>query len=284
MATVHTLVSEQLEGEIGGKRGRVVRYFVGVEEPEVAKADPRTPREGTNHPTDTPLRADRVTAQANGRGGCIVEALYSNDRRYGGNNGPNRDRDALPSDWLLGGYEAIVEIPCNVRETFKTPVQGGGTPQTYTANTVVKIKVAEPRITATLTVRLKLNTFQDVRTNIIEQNRTIHTIRGQDYLFTTDLRAMRQVDDETYEVKYTWELDEGTSIPTPQAGPNFVFVSESALQDPRNPGSVYMREPYCQIIVLPPADPETTPFSAKSVCPYRRDASGWRNLPGVPNL
>lgn len=281
--------TEQVVADMGGGKpsARIKIWRVLTPYADAAKNDPQCPIEHiSRHPSDNALICDKTTINPDGNGNNILAAYYSRDQRY--RVSILRRVPIERESWTWMARDVTVEYPMNAATMIRYPISPGdppGTPSTKLFYDLVKGKVSETRMQRTIRVTFPLSQF-DQLDYIATQNRVIHTIRGGRYQFIADYNAVKRIDTDTYEARYTWEFDQGTFVPAIQGplGARDPFITvDPAIVQPSQPPYI-LRAPYATLSVTPPDDPSLTGFITKNIYPYRSIPDGWRSLPGVPNL
>lgn len=253
------------------KRGAMTRRFiVTTKDPKAAKQADGIPQARASHPDDPTYILNSKSTSPTGTGFTFVDCEYSNDRR-GYPRNPNRD-EATWYHWGWGYRDAEVVFYYNERVKLRFPNTTGE------AEWVWELKrdiLSESRALRPLFVRLEK--VRDVRwlDPIRQQKNKIHEMPdGQKYRFIGG--DVTQVDDYTFDVKYEWELDEGTRLPFGLNSP------DGRIQIPFDLNLVgYLRRPYTRIYGMRSENPKTTPHGTFTMSEFQEDLAGWRTLPGA---
>ena len=218
------------------------------------------------HPANPLLRFIGATfAPSESGAGVLVQV------NYGTNTGsrfsqPQRDGSSY-YHWNFAYREVTVDIPIAVR----IPVE----PSMFW--TVVFQKVAEKRIVYELNLEIARppGNYVTAFEYAVSQKDTIHTI-GSKRVRMTGFEA-REVDGLKLDVRYSWEVDNGT--PVPMRGVNIISPSDS-----NQTGDELLRNPYSVVQIIPSSDPAAGPPTAVSMYPYAENPNGWRQLLGADRI
>lgn len=221
------------------------------------------------------LIADVVAARVNDREvGNEIVATFSTDRRFGGSQNIDKDKD--------GYYSTDIDIRS---VAFKTPVNFR-TSITITVNGASEVTdvwdienhdIDEPR--AFFEVNTVTNLWSLNRTKaVLAQINKIHIIGGTPLLFrgarTYQRRASGGTLPPSWDLTYLWEMDPGTERLDSPDDTKFIIGINTALR----------RDPFNKYIVRPSADPKLDEHEVWQYAAYATDAGGYLTLPSIPPI
>lgn len=282
-------ISKDANGQIAGSR----TFHAFVTSPAAALAefdlDPGT----RLYPDNAALVFDRVDVRGtNGNTLYVLTATYSTFR---GGRRQQEPETTTENPFFGWDYQReTVTLPAAYLQTLTT--RSGDLSDTKTVWNATTVKVDERRVLRTVTVSFVTDNAANLDI-IADQARKIHKIRGREYLFLGADVAQDPKDATRYRIKYTWELDRGTTIqqtpttliifpgaPVPDpGGPERYMYLLAPDEATIGPNSVTLRRPYRTLDVVAAADP-TTPPVAVEILAYDEDPDGWRGLPGMVPL
>jgi hypothetical protein len=175
--------------------------------------------------------------------------------------------------WGWGSRDVEVRFYINVLEQVDFSPQSSPVDMWVLKET----KVLETRLVRPLYVRLeKVNNIRWLDPIRVQKNKIHQMPDGLKYRFLGG--EVSQKDDTTFDVKYEWELDEGTPMPivsTVQSDANRVDI-------PRDPlDGDLLRSPYFQLMPIATRNPITEKNGVYGIQAYVFDLTGWRTLPGA---
>ena len=269
--------------DFNGKSQASRTFVVDTLDVEAARLASGVPIPGSQHPLYPALTLDAIEVSPQETGTCLVTCRYSNDRRFGSTRTPNKDAP----NWFHWGWasrKVMIEVPIAVKKLIIAS-DGNATQDEKLVWTIGKKQVSETRIIRPLQVRVQVSNVRDLDV-IARQTDNLHVMPdGQKYHFEGG--TVSQIDDNgTYDISYTWELDQGTT--------NFPrFVTDNARycvqvtngQSPEDPdaGPIY-RDPYTVFLAYQGGDPEYVIPSCELNAIYPEDPDGWRVLPGANRI
>ena len=226
------------------------------------------------HPANPLLRFIGATFSPSESGAGVLVQV-----NYGTNTGsrfsqPQRD-DPAYYHWHFAYREVTVDIPIAVR--IPVLVDTGGAGETRLLWTAVFQKVAEKRLVYELNLEIARppGNYVTAFEYAVSQKDTIHTI-GSKRVRMTGFEA-REVDGLKLDVRYSWEVDNGT--PVPVGGVNIISPADS-----NQTGDELLRNPYSVVQIIPSSDPAAGPPKAVSLYPYAENPNGWRQLLGADRI
>lgn len=239
--TVKELLNAVQTSEDFQKRGTMVRRFlVTTRDHKSARIADGVPGIRSSHPDNPAYILDNISTTASGSGHTYVDCAYSNDRRF---YAREVDKD-LPTwyHWGWGSRDVEVKFYIDVKEKVNFSDQSSPVDMWNLKET----RLLETRLVRPLFVRLER--VSDIRwlDPIRVQKNKVHLMPdGVHYRFLGG--DVSQKDDSTFDVKYEWELDEGTPMPVIrepdlQGFRNRVFVPT----DPLDGG--LLRSPYFSLV------------------------------------
>jgi len=269
--------------DYNGKASATRTFVVDTTSQQAALTADGVPTLNSQHPTLPGLILDAIEAVPQSSGVCNVVARYSNSRQFGSTRTPNKDAP----NWYHWGWESRivqVEIPLAVRKLViaKDQFDNGSEVLVWT---ISHKYVNETRLIRPLQVRVQVSNVRDL--DVIKQQKDrIHVMPdGKKYHF--EGASVRQVDDNnTYDIAYQWELDEGTFNFPPFATQNARYcVQVTGGQTPDDPdaGPIY-RNPYTVFVAYQIGDPSVTIPNCELNSLYPEDPDGWRQLPGANRI
>jgi len=244
---------------------------------------------------------DNVSVEAkNGNTVFIVTANYSS---FGGFLGPRNDTSFRP--FMGWGYRKVtVKLPFLYQGTITTSSgeTEGVTNLVWFAKTV---DIVETRLIRTYKVRYKTRSINDLDV-IAEQDRKLHFINGNQYLFNGADVQQDSKDPMVFFITYTWELDKGTFA---RASPKMklYIAGDSAINFPTIPSlrqdvgilcgfrsgtssnqfisetsehPILIRSPYTAVD-LAGAEAALTIPKPTGYLLYDYEDDGWKRLPGI---
>ena len=285
MATAYerALSGTSFARDFTGKAQSIRTFVVDTLDMQAAVTADGVPLPSTQHPLYPTLTLDAIDATPQQDGTCIVTCRYSNDRRFGSTRTPNKDAP----NWYHWGWasrKVMIEIPIAVRAV----VLSSDATDTQVEKLVWKIgkkQVSETRIIRPLQVRIKVSSVQDLDI-IAKQTDNLHVMPdGRMYHF--EGATVTPVDDNgTYDISYTWELDQGTyTFPKFNTTNARYCLQETDGQVPEDPdaGPIF-RDPYTVFLAYQVGDPSVTIPTCVLNQIYPIDAEGWRELPGANRI
>lgn len=287
----------------GNSRTRRIPYHVVNVDPQMIDwGVGGLPDKFAPHPEDEAALARSFEVQdfLDGRSARVVVEYRTADIRHGAS--PPPQPEVSRPIWNVTFREEITKVPYAFTRTMYFDAFDGMTPVVNEVP-VWDFAIGDVRETRTVVSAswpIFSPTFPDWEA-VSRQHNKIHRIGGIEMLFQAG--ALRVRDDQEYEFAGTWVIDEGTlavvgfnsddgdvpatgvRFPGVDASSNILFVSTAPGQD--HNGNQLMRDPYHQLIVVPPEEGVTPEGSPKPIRVFQRrlfssDFSGYLTLPGNP--
>jgi hypothetical protein len=262
-------LAQQFGEDRTGKRTASRRFVVPTAQPFAALESPDIPRLNSTHPDEPSLRLDRYNITSQTDGVCVIDCQYSTDGRFIDLRSPNKDAPAW-YHWGWGSRKVQVEIPIAVRsKVLNTDVSGNEVEKLVWK--IAKKQLTETRIIRPLQVRVTTTNVREFDI-IAEQTDKLHLIANRLYHFEGG--TVTQVDDAgTYDINYTWVVDNGTDYLPPSGTPLISYCQGPTV-----------RPPYTIFAVVQDGNPETDRPKCFIQDVYETIASGWRSLPGANRI
>jgi hypothetical protein len=281
---------------LNGTKTATMEWHCATPSPVMARQAEYVLDTGDKYPDDPDLICQNVATRANGKGGTIVSASFTNAP-------PSRFHVlSIPSPLSWGWATRVdkVRIPVNEMD-YILPPGASSLAQMVKVWTLKEIDHLERRQHRPLKInfRMPAGAGTDLFDAIGDQTDKLHKIRGAYYRFTPPENCVRQLNETNWELCYDWERDTGTPFPTVNSaigslGQGVVILP--AVDVPSNSG--LLRLPYTVLHPMRPADPrvivgpppqgadprDSGLFATVSIYKFQVDDNGWRSLPGVPNL
>lgn len=251
---------------------------------------------------------DRVDVEGkNGNTVFVVNATYST---FGGFRKREEIENGVRPFFSWSYTKETVELPFTFLINVTTSTENQST--TLPVATAKIVKISERRIMRILKTRYQTQNVASLDI-IAEQDRKIHRIKGQQYLFMGADVQQDPKDQTSFVITYSWQQDRGTYITA--KGNSGVYVSageqfnpvtldpqtqrfgyviaapiENVIPGPRTQGRFLVRPPYSTLDLVPAnisVDFETDklfPPQAVAIYQYDEDDNGWRSLPGMIEL
>jgi len=259
------------------------RTFVCVGYDNIAsvRADFETYPDINTFPDDETLVVTNQAVTPLGGNAFDLTVTYSN-RRFGRQDDPRPSVNSPRYIW--DSSRVVVTLPYNTRKTLTTSSISTQDTKKYWG--LAEFKVEEWRTRYGVKVLLDDVANPNIFDVLRKQLNKIHTIREKDWLLV--IAESKHVSELSYEATYVWERDEGTQLPIPSsviANGETIAVFTEPTNGPVLPG--FARAPYHKLEAVRPAIAgigNANRFTISQYRAYEKDASGWRDLPGVPNL
>lgn len=254
--------------------------------PDLARLVPNIPKYGDSHPDDPNMIVRSVSASPRGAG-SLVQASYSPSEFVGGSFAPINDyaEDFFGADVSFDYDDIDIPLYRLATMTVTDPL-----PLTkfvysdYRAGIPYRKRVPYFRVTTGLTFAEATNMDDIIGLSdlIVDQTDKIHRIFGRDLVFSCE--GLQYVTRTQYKVTYRWSQDLG--IPNEwQAETPF---DETVSDNLGRRGTIlypfadsdYVIPPFQGMRIDGNTDP-TQPPSVTFFNKYKRDESGWVNLPGL---
>ncbi len=263
----------QTSKQFNGDRTATRRFVVNTVDPKAAEGADGIPQPNATHPIYNDCKLDGIAVVASGTGLMYVDAIYSNNRKFGSARQPPKDD---PHWYHFGWEQADVNVSYYVNVLEKVNFSDQSSPVDMW--TLQKHTATETRIVRPLYVRLSDVFDPRILDPIAAQKNRLHNMPdGKTYRFTGG--QVTQVDATTYDVRYEWEFDDGTPLPEElDSDGGRVNIPANDVE------GRYLRRPYTVLIPLRSPNARVEPHATAFFRPYTRDADGWRRLPGANRL